>query len=112
MKIDHLQPKNSVELLLINSLGVIYAELNFSDAEELFKIVNENFSSCRDVNSENLNVIHYQQGCIFMKEQDYQQALNSFVLGLNRINQLNSTFMLGNYSSKILECYQQIENDN
>ena len=97
------------EFLLINSLGVIYAELHKTkEASRLFEIVNKQILSCRDAESENLNVIRYQQGCIFLKQKDYQSALKSFVVGLDRVNNLNSTFMLNNYSAKILECYQSL----
>lgn len=107
--IDHLRPKNSIEFLLINSLGVIYAELHKTkEASRLFEIVNKQILSCRDAESENLNVIRYQQGCIFLKQKDYQSALKSFAVGLDRVNNLNSTFMLNNYSAKILECYQSL----
>lgn len=110
MNIDYLQPRTPIELLLLNSLGVIYAELKRNNkADTLFKIVNESLSKCQDSNSENLNVIQYQQASIYFKQNKFRLALNLLLSGLTRLNSIDPTFMLSNYSSKILKCYQQLK---
>ena len=61
--ISNPTPRNSIELLLLNSLAVIYFKLERKkEASELFKIVNAYLSAIKDSNSENLNVIQYHQG--------------------------------------------------
>lgn len=110
MNSNYLQPRTPIELLLLNSLGVSYAELKRDNkADMLFKTVNKFYSKCQNADSENLNVIQYQQASIYFEQEKYQLALDLLLSGLTRLNRLNSTFMLSNYSSKILECYGQLK---
>ena len=108
--ISNPTPRNSIELLLLNSLAVIYFKLERKkEASELFKIVNAYLSAIKDSNSENLNVIQYHQGMVYFDLKKYNTALKLFLLGMERITKVNSTFMLSNYSTLILKCYQNIE---
>lgn len=110
MNVSKPIPKNSIELLLLNSLGVIYFQLGRNkEAFKIFKIVNKYSSTISDAQSENLNAIEYQQGKIYFDLAKYATALKLFLSGLDRINKIHGNFMLGNYSSMILKCYQNIK---
>ncbi|MBA1394052.1 hypothetical protein EQ500_09300 [Lactobacillus sp. XV13L] len=109
MNANQPAPRNPVELLLVNTLGFIYAQQKrTAEAFSLFKIVNAALLKI-DAQTENLNVIHFQQGKIHFELKQYDQALDTLLTGLKRINQLGSTFMVNNYALLILDCYQHLQ---
>lgn len=100
-------PKTEIELLLLNSLGVINAELyKKKEAQVLFNIVERRLQKI-NLKSENLNVIFFQQGMVSLNQCKYYEAIKKFTQGIEFLEDNNSTFMLNSYFAKITECYQK-----
>lgn len=106
--IKEFNPKTEIELLLLNSLGVISMELCQDEkAELMFNTVNKKLKET-DIKSENLNVIFFQQGMVNFNRGNYSKAVEKFIQGIKFLESNGSTFMLNNYFQKITESYQKL----
>ena len=102
-----LSPKNEIELLVINALGVVEAKLG--NTEAAFEYFNVAHRSAQLIghNSENLNVIDYQYGYALFLEERYPEALQILLMGFDRATHLESYFMLPEYALLIMNCYEK-----
>lgn len=101
-------PKNEIELLLLNSLGVVNMELfQVQEAQKLFHSVNKIMEKVSS-KSENLNVIFFQQGTVKFKQSKYSEAVERYMQGLKFLEKNGSTFMLNSYLESLTECYQKL----
>lgn len=106
--LEEFNPKTEVEMLLLNSLGVISTELYQDEkAELMFNNVNRRLEET-NIKSENLNVVFFQQGMVNFNRSNYSKAMEKFVQGIKFLENNESTFMLNNYFQKITECHQKL----
>lgn len=110
---DHSQiPKNEIELLLVNALGVVEAKIgNKESAYKYFELAHQN-SSVIQSKSENLNVIDYQYGYALFLDDRFMEALNILLSGFDRVMHIESYFMLPEYALLIMNCYEKLGNES
>lgn len=104
-------PKNQIEILLVNALGVVNVDFGFFEKSfDLFDIAYNAFLECKE-NSENLNVISYQYGVFLYKQERYLESLSVLLKGFDDVVKKETFFMLAEYSLLISKCYKHIGNN-
>lgn len=105
------QPKNQIEILLINSLGVVNLDFGFFEKSfDYFDTAYNAFLKCQE-NTENLNVISYQYGVFLYKQERYIESLSVLLKGFDDVIKKETFIMLAEYSLLISKCYKNIGNN-